>query len=69
MDTRLVRQLWSTVAAFPNSRLSGLDDSSLLKSIVDLLTADPTFDPHNADAVSAYVSTRMPLIRELSQQA
>lgn len=69
MDTRLVRQLWSTVAAFPNSRLSNLDDSSLLKSIVDLLTTDPAFDPHNADAISAYISTRMPLIREMSQQS
>ncbi len=69
MDTRLVRQLWSTVAAFPNSRLSSLDDSSLLTSIVDRLTADPAFDPHHADAISAYIRTRMPLIREMAQQS
>ena len=68
MDIRLVRQLWSTVATVPNSRLSGLDDSSLISSIIDMLTADPAFDPHNTDAISTYISTRMPLIRDMAQQ-
>ncbi|MGB7087157.1 MAG: hypothetical protein WBD47_16475 [Phormidesmis sp.] len=69
MDTYLVRQLWSTVQSCPNSRLSKLDDSSLVKSLVELLKADPTFDPRNLSAVSTYIRTRTPLIRELSQQS
>ncbi|MEL6815873.1 MAG: hypothetical protein AAFP03_13825 [Cyanobacteria bacterium J06598_3] len=69
MDARLIRQLWSAVESTPTNKLSNLDDSSLLSSLMDLLKSDPTFDPRNLSAMSQYISTRMPLIRELSQQA
>lgn len=69
MDTRLIRQLWSAVESAPTNRLSNLDDSSLLSSLIDLLKSDPTFDPRNLSDMSQYIKTRMPLIRELSQQA
>lgn len=68
MDARLIRQLWTAVGSFPNSMLSSLDDSSLLKSLMDSLKSDPAFDPRNLSAMSSYISTRMPLIREMSQQ-
>ncbi len=68
MDTSLLRQLWSVVESFPNHRLSKLDDTCLLRSLVDSLQSDPAFDPGNLPLVSKYISTRIPLIRELSQQ-
>ncbi len=69
MDTRLIRQLWSAVESFPLSQLSNLDDSSLLKSIVDLLQSDPSFEAHNVPAVSSYLQSRMPLIRDVFQHS
>ena len=68
MDISLLRQLWSVVESFPHSRLSSLDDSSLLRSLTESLQSDPTFDPQHLPSVSEYISSRMPLIREMSQQ-
>ena len=68
MDTRLIRQLWSTVQSCPNSELAGLDDSSLIASLVEMLRSDPAFDAQNIPMVSRYISNRMPLIREMSLQ-
>ena len=68
MDTGLLRQLWSVVESFPNNRLSNLDDTCLLRSLTDSLRSDPSFDPGNLPLVSKYISTRIPLIRELSEQ-
>ncbi|KPQ36868.1 MAG: hypothetical protein HLUCCA11_05080 [Phormidesmis priestleyi Ana] len=69
MDIRLLRQLWSVVESFPGNRLSALDDSNLVRSLIDSLQSDPAFDPNHLPAISQYISSRMPLIREMSQQA
>lgn len=69
MDTRLIRQLWSAVESFPLGQFSNLDDSSLLKSIVDLLQSDPSFESHNVPVVSHYLQSRMPLIRDTFQHS
>ncbi len=69
MDSNLLRQLWSVVTSFENNRLSKLDDNNLLRSLVDSLQSDPAFDPSNVPLISNYISARLPLIRELSQQA
>jgi hypothetical protein len=68
MDINLLRQLWSVVESIPSSSLLTLDDSSLMKSLIELLQSDPAFDAGNLPAVSGYIHTRMPLIREMSQQ-
>jgi hypothetical protein len=68
MDINLLRQLWSVVESIPSSRLLALDDSNLAKSLIELLQSDPAFDSGNLPAVSGYIRTRMPLIREMSQQ-
>ena len=69
MDVRLLRQLWSAVEATPNHRLAHLDDSGVLQWLTDLLNADPSFDTRNVPIVSSYILTRMPLIRDIAQQA
>ncbi|MEL6777891.1 MAG: hypothetical protein AAFO06_11590 [Cyanobacteria bacterium J06597_16] len=69
MDAHLVRQLWSAVESFPKNRLSALDDSTLLQSLIDFLQSDPAFDPQNLSSVSSYILARTPLIREMSQQS
>lgn len=69
MDTSLLRQLWSVVESFEKNRLSKLDDNSLLRSLIDSLQSDPAFDPGNLPLVRDYISNRIPLIRELSQQS
>ena len=69
MDIRLLRQFWSILEATPNRRLASLDDSSVSRWIVDILKADPTFDPRHLPTVNQYIQTRIPLIRDLSQQA
>lgn len=68
MDISLLRQLWSIVESFPSSRLSSLDDCSLMRSLVDSLRADPAFDARHLPVVSSYIRSRIPLIREMSQQ-
>lgn len=68
MDISLLRQLWSVVESLPSSSLSALDDSHLMKSLIDLLQSDPAFDSGNLPVVSGYIRTRMPLIREMFQQ-
>ncbi|NJM99032.1 MAG: hypothetical protein HC800_19485 [Phormidesmis sp. RL_2_1] len=68
MEISLLRQLWSIVESFPNHRLSSLDDSSLLRSLIDSLQSDPSFEPHHLPVVRHYILTRLPLIREISQQ-
>ncbi|MGB3788596.1 MAG: hypothetical protein WA949_11345 [Phormidesmis sp.] len=69
MDIRLLRQFWSIIEASTPQRLAALDDSSVSKWIVDILKADPTFDPRNLPTVSQYIQTRIPLIRDLAQQS
>ncbi|MEM8502696.1 MAG: hypothetical protein AAF716_06035 [Cyanobacteria bacterium P01_D01_bin.1] len=69
MDICLLRQFWSILEASPNQRLASLDDSSVSKWIVDILKADPTFDPGDLPAVSRYIQTRIPLIRDIAQQS
>ena len=69
MEPSLLRQLWSVVESFPDNRLSNLDDTCLVRSLTDSLQSDPAFDPDNIPIVSQYISTRMPLIRALSQQS
>ncbi len=69
MDIRLLRQFWSIIEASTPQRLVALDDSSVSKWIVDILKADPTFDPRNLPTVSQYIQTRIPLIRDLAQQS
>ncbi|MGC1310480.1 MAG: hypothetical protein WA885_24885 [Phormidesmis sp.] len=69
MDVSLLRQLWSVVESFPKSRISNLDDSNLLRSLVDSLQSDPAFDPGNLPTISSYINARIPLIREMSQQS
>lgn len=69
MDISLLRQLWSVVESFPSSRLSSLDDSNLLQSLMDSLRSNPAFDPGDLPTVSGYIRTRLPLIREMSQQS
>jgi hypothetical protein len=69
MDTRLIRQLWSAIESFPLGQFSNLDDSNLLKSIVDLLQSDPSFEPHNVPIVNTYLQSRMPLIRDVFQHS
>jgi hypothetical protein len=66
MDTGLVRQFWSAVESFPSHRLASLDDSNLVRSLLDWLQNDPAFDPRNVPAISLYIQTRMPLIREMA---
>ncbi len=68
MNTSLLRKLWSVVESFPNNRLSNLDDTCLVRSLTDSLQSDPAFDPCHLPAVNSYISARIPLIRELSQQ-
>ncbi|MBE9060753.1 hypothetical protein [cf. Phormidesmis sp. LEGE 11477] len=69
MDIRLLRQFWSILEASRSQRLASLDDSSLSKWILDILKADPTFDSRHLPTVDQYIQTRIPLIRDLAQQA
>ena len=69
MDVKILRQLWSIVESTPGQRISRLDDSAVRQWIIDLLQADPSFDNTALPVVSNYIQMRMPLIRDLAQQA
>ena len=69
MDIKILRQLWSIIESTPGQRISSLDDSAIVQWLTDLLQADPTFDSESLPTVSHYIRARMPLIRDLAQQA
>jgi len=68
MDVSLLRKLWSIVESAPSQRVSTLDDPGMLQWLMDLLQADPTFDPRQLPVASNYIQSRLPLIRDLAQQ-
>ena len=69
MDTKLIRQLWSAVQFASASGLAQLDDTALMQSLVDLMQEDPGFDPINLPVMDSYIRTRLPLIRDMANQA
>jgi hypothetical protein len=67
MSPMMMRQFWSLIDATQSSIPLGLDDGSLVQWLLRQVRALPSFDNREADIFSAYISDRLPLIRDLAQ--
>lgn len=67
MESATLRQLWSTVEETQTSILLKLSDTELVKHLVAVLDSRQSIDSKEMSYVSAYLSTKTALIRDLAQ--
>ncbi|NER82064.1 MAG: hypothetical protein F6K42_21390 [Leptolyngbya sp. SIO1D8] len=68
MNPHLLHQLWSLVEVSKSHWLLSLDDSSLVRWLVDQIAGERVLNPAEADCLQCYIRDRLPLIRDLAQQ-
>ncbi|MGJ3249542.1 MAG: hypothetical protein ACFE0J_00215 [Elainellaceae cyanobacterium] len=67
MTPPMLRQLWSVIEQTQTNRLIGMDDASLSSWLISELRAERPVDSREADMFSAYIRSRITLIRDLAQ--
>jgi hypothetical protein len=67
MTPLMLRQLWSLVETTQANILLSLDDSSLVQWLLRQVHSERSLDHGELDALSAYIRSRLPLIRDLAQ--
>ncbi|NJO78012.1 MAG: hypothetical protein HC827_05460 [Cyanobacteria bacterium RM1_2_2] len=68
MSPTMMRQFWSLVDGGRANIPLSLDDTSLEQWLLRQLRSEQSLNHHETTAVSAYIHTRLPLIRDLAQQ-
>lgn len=63
----LLRQFWSVVETTQANRLLHLDDSALVQELTDDLQMQQLLDSEQETAVSHYIESKLPLIRDIAQ--
>lgn len=67
MTPFLLRQIWSLVEATQTQVLLNLDDETLVQWLLRQLKTQRSLDSQEADLLSTYLQSRLPLIRDLAQ--
>lgn len=67
MTPLMLRQLWALVETTQSNILLSLDDSSLVQWLLRQVRSERSLDHHELDALSAYIQSRLPLIRDVAQ--
>lgn len=67
MTPLMLRQLWALVETTQSNILLSLDDSSLVQWLLRQVRSERSLDHHELDALSTYIRSRLPLIRDLAQ--
>ena len=67
MSPLLLRQIWSLVEATQSQILLTLDDESLVEWLLSQLTNQRSLDSQEANLLSDYLQSRLPLIRDVAQ--
>ncbi|MGJ3246239.1 MAG: hypothetical protein ACFE0I_09220 [Elainellaceae cyanobacterium] len=67
MTPPMLRQLWSVIEQTQTSTLIGMDDASLSSWLLSEIRAERPLDSCEADVFSAYIRSKIALIRDLAQ--
>ncbi|MEM1309376.1 MAG: hypothetical protein AAF892_11660 [Cyanobacteria bacterium P01_D01_bin.71] len=67
MNPHLLRQLWSLIEGSHSSWILSLDDNSLVHWLIDQVSSDRLLDTAEADYLTGYIRSRLPLIRDIAQ--
>ena len=67
MNTTIIRQVWSIVEESSTTALESLNDSDLVDQLLNKLHARQNLTPEDWSIMSAYLSARTLLIREIAQ--
>lgn len=63
-----LRQIWTLVESSQASLLVRLDDPDLEQWLMRQFTKDQTLSPSESQAMTHYVHSKLPLIRDLAEQ-
>ncbi len=66
MTPLMLRQIWSVVETTQSNVLLNLDDNSLVQWLLRQLTTERPIDRNEADVMSSYIHSKLPLIRDLA---
>ncbi len=67
MSPLLLRQIWGLVEATQSQILLTLDDESLVEWLLHQLTNQRSLDSQEANLLSDYLQSHLPLIRDVAQ--
>lgn len=67
MDSTTLRLLWSVVEETQTNILLGLPETDLIKQIIRQVNSRRMLSGEETNTVSAYISSRTSLIRDLAQ--
>ena len=63
-----LRQIWTLVESSQASLLVRLDDPDLEQWLMRQFTKDQTLSPSESQAMTHYVNSKLPLIRDMAEQ-
>jgi hypothetical protein len=63
-----LRQIWTLVESSQASLLVRLDDPDLEQWLMRQFTKDQTLSPSESQAITHYVHSKLPLIRDMAEQ-
>ncbi|HEY9740556.1 MAG TPA: hypothetical protein V6C90_08685 [Coleofasciculaceae cyanobacterium] len=67
MNPSTLRQFWSLVDATQAATLMALDDTKLVEQLIEQLKKQCSLNSSQTDMISAYIRSRIPLVRDLAQ--
>jgi hypothetical protein len=66
MDSSTLRHLWSVIEETQTSTLLNFSDAELVKQLIKLLENRKLLNDEEISTISAYIRSRIPLIRDLA---
>jgi hypothetical protein len=67
VNSKILRQLWSTVEQTQTSTLLGLNDTDLVKQLLGQMDNQKDLNSEETNTLSAYIYSKILLIRDLAQ--
>lgn len=67
MNSSTLRQIWLVIEETQTNILLGFNDAELIQQLLRELENKMLLSSENNSAISAYISSRVPLIRDLAQ--
>lgn len=68
MTPTMLRQLWSVIETTQAHMLLKLDDTSLVQWLLKQIKQERSLDGNESDILSAYIQSKLSLIRDLAQE-
>ena len=67
MNSSTLRQIWLVIEETQTNILLGFNDAELIQQLLRQLENKKLLSSEETSAISAYISSRVPLIRDLAQ--